>query len=135
VRLGFDLNHPDSTPFYYNRSGTWEKFDSPNGVPMMRAIFGNRSVLSVRNHELKSSPIFLYPNPSSSRSGVILETHQAVSAQLFNGIGQVVQRFDLDKEAATHELKWNSNLTPNLYFLKVQHIDGLNQTMKVVIHE
>jgi len=135
VRLGFDLNYPDSTPFYYNRSGTWEKFDSPNGVPMMRAIFGNRSVLSVRNNELKSSPIFLYPNPSSSRSGVILETQQAVSAQLFNGLGQVVQSFDLDKEAATHELKWNSNLTPNLYFLKVQHIDGLTQTMKVVIQE
>jgi len=135
VRLGFDCNYPDSTPFYYNRDGTWQLFDRSNGTPMVRAVFGNpNSILSTPEITRINNTATLYPNPSASNSTATLIIQHASSATLYDMQGRLLKTYELDPYSEAHQLNWPENLHPQVYLLRINTIDhNSSSVIKVLI--
>lgn len=135
VRLGFDINYPDSTPFWYNRDGRWQKFTRVGGVPMIRAVFGRSSApTSVKNPSLASAAK-LYPNPIHSHTQELqLDGLGLSSAQLLDSQGKLLWTWVLDAASENHSLDLPVGLSAGMYLVRVTDTESLPSTLRLLVH-
>lgn len=114
-------------------TGTFENVSISGDPPMMLGTPGNATT-AFGQSVLDSGEVQLFPNPTSNEVSIKMASFmdQRVEIQVFNSVGQLVDRSQIDNLQETIQVLDVSRLTPGLYLVKVK-TEGKEVSKKLMI--